>query len=52
MGGEPDLGRGADHRGYGQVMIKLADGLYHQLRAGTCWPGTSWTRTAGSMRGR
>ena len=39
--------------GYGQVMAKLADGLYHQRRgadllAGQLGPG-SWARAAGSM---
>ena len=36
--------------GYGQVMVKLADGLYHRRRGRTCWPG-SWTRTAGWVPG-
>ena len=36
--------------GYGQVMAKLADGLYHQRRGRTCWPG-AWIRAAGWMPG-
>jgi hypothetical protein len=37
--------------GYGQVMTKLADGLYHQRRAADLLEGVTLTRTAGSMTG-
>ena len=26
--------------GYGQVMVKLADGLYHRRRGADLWPGS------------
>src|SRR5256886_1452610 len=38
--------------GYGQVMTKLADGLYHQRRAADLLDGQHLDRTAGWTRGR